>query len=141
MSKPAPSMVVSSSDSTGELNTTTYSAKGEISNENIITTRDRAALVFHEYVRNRAWTTDWLAYLGVFVGLSIPLVTATQFRGVVIGGNTLASGEICKAVVLMLCIWFGLLGLYCLIRRIRNRKKLTCEYFLNQLKKDNVNVD
>ena len=61
-------------------NVTNYVAMGSISNENIVTTRDRAALVFHEYVRNREWTTDWLAYLSMAIGLLCTLMTA-EFTG------------------------------------------------------------
>ncbi len=87
-----------------EQNKTTYSAKGLICNENIVTTRDRAALVFHEYVRHRSWTTEWLAYLGLFVGLLIPLITTSEFSGLKISGRAIASGSLCKSIVLLLCI-------------------------------------
>ena len=142
MGKNNSSSVISSATSGNEcLNKTTYSAKGQISNENIVTTRDRAALVFHEYVRHREWTTDWLAYLGVFIGLLIPLITSSEFKGLVIAGSTLFNCATCRAIVLMLCVGAGALSLYCLVRRVINRKKLTCSYFLEQLRKDSVNVD
>lgn len=135
------SSLISTTGSIDGLNTTTYSAKGQICNENIVTTRDRAALVFHEYVKHRAWTTDWLAYLGLFIGLLIPLITTTEFTGLTILNKTIASGPLCKSIVLILCVVAGVVCLCCIVRRIRNRKELTCAYFLDQLRKDNVNVD
>ena len=141
MGKNNSTSVISSVGGNDSLNKTTYSAKGQISNENIVTTRDRAALVFHEYVRHREWTTDWLAYLGVFIGLLIPLITSSEFRGLIIAGSTILNGATCRAIVLLLCVGAGALSLYCLVRRVVNRRKLTCSYFLEQLKKDSVNVD
>ena len=141
MAKNQPSSLFSSTDSIENLNLTTYSARGQICNENIVTTRDRVALVFHEYVRHRAWTTDWLAYLGLFIGLLIPLITTTEFTGLIISNKTIVSGPLCKSIVLILCVVAGVVCLCCIIRRVRNRKKLTCAYFLDQLRKVNVNVD
>ena len=141
MGKNNSSSAISSVGGNEGLNKTTYSAKGQISNENIVTTRDRAALVFHEYVRHREWSTDWLAYLGLFIGLLIPLITSSEFKGLIIANFTVLNGATCRAIVLLLCIGAGAVSLYCLVRRVANREKLTCSYFLEQLKKDRVNVD
>lgn len=135
------SSLISTTNSINGLNTTTYSAKGQICNENIVTTRDRVALVFQEYVRYRAWTTDWLAYLGLFLGLLVPLLTTKEFTGLTISGTIIASGPLCRSLVVLLCVAAGGLCLYSVFRRIKNRKKLTCSYFLDQLRKDTVNVD
>lgn len=131
---------VSTSSVGNSSNVTTYSAKGQICNENIFTTRDRAALVFHEYVRHREWTTDWLAYLGVFIGLLVSLITS-EFSGFEWKGKVVVSSELCKDVVILICAVAGFLSLFCLCRRVYLRKKLTCAYFIEQLKKDYVNVD
>lgn len=123
-----------------DANITSYSAKGQICNENIVTTRDRAALVFHEYVKHRAWTTDWLAYLGVSVGLLLPLMTS-EFKGLKFGEKVLLSGEACKGLVMFLCAISVLACVCCLARRFYFRRELKCGYFLEQLKKTTVNVD
>ena len=141
MAKAQSSSFISASSSIQSQNLTTYSAKGLICNENIVTTRDRAALVFHDYERNRAWTTDWLAYLSVFIGLLIPLVTTSEFKGLILSKSIIVSGTVCKTIVFLLCVGSGLLGVYCLVRRIVLRKKLKCSYFLEQLRKESVNVD
>lgn len=121
-------------------NVTNYVATGSISNENIVTTRDRAALVFHEYVRNREWTTDWLAYLSMAIGLLCTLMTA-EFTGLKVKENVLIEGGVCKGLVVGVCLMAFIGALVCLVRRIYKRKSLTCEYFLGQLRKTNVNVD
>lgn len=121
-------------------NVTNYVAKGSISNENIVTTRDRAALVFHEYVRNREWTTDWLAYLSTGIGLLVSLMTA-DFTGFKNGDQILMDGGICKGIVILLCLLSFVAAFICLCRRWKRRDKLTCRYFLDQLRKSDVNVD
>ena len=121
-------------------NVTNYSAKGQISNENIFTTRDKAALVFHEYVRNRAWTNDWLAYFTLFLGLAVPILTC-EFKGLMKGNDVIISGGVCKGFALALCCMSLCACFWCAWRRIANRKQLTCEYFLEQLRKASVNVD
>ena len=141
MGKKNSSTVLSSVHCTEGLNKTSYSAKGQISNENIVTTRDRAALVFHEYIRHRAWTMEWLAFLGLFIGLLIPLLTASEFKGLIVSGNIIICGATCKAIVFILCVGSGCLCFYCFFKRLWNWKKLTCSYFLEQLRKENVNVD
>lgn len=123
-------------------NISTYSARGRISNVNIFTTRDRAALVFQEYVRCRMLTAEWIAFLGVFLGLLIPLMTVSEFRGLfVLNDKPLVTGAMCKAFTTLLCIASGVLCVVCIIRRWKNREKLKCSYFLEQLNKDLVNVD
>ena len=121
-------------------NTVRYKASGTVCDESIVTTRDKAALVFHEYVRHREWTTDWLAYLGVFVALMIALVTS-EFTGFKWDEKVIVSGGVAKGVVLVMCGCSFLASCACVVRRCINHKKLTCEYFLEQLKKDAVNVD
>ena len=112
-------------------NKTSYSAKGQICNENIVTTRDRAALVFHEYVRHREWTTDWLAYLSLSIGLLVSLVTS-EFKGFIINEKVLVDGGVCKGIVILLLVGSALLSVFCVIRRIWYREELKCKYFLDQ---------
>lgn len=131
--------IVSATDAIKK-NTVRYKASGTVCDESIVTTRDKAALVFHEYVKHREWTTDWLAYLGVFVALMIALVTS-EFTGFKWDENVIVSGGVAKGVVLVMCGCSFLASCACVIRRCLNHKKLTCEYFLEQLKKDTVNVD
>lgn len=121
-------------------NVTNYVAKGSISNENIVTTRDRAALVFHEYVRNREWTTDWLAYLSTGIGLLVSLMTA-DFTGFKNEDQILMDGGTCRGIVISFCLLSFLAALICFCRRWVERDKLTCRYFLDQLRKSDVNVD
>ena len=129
-----------SENETIKQNTVRYKASGTVCDESIITTRDKAALVFHEYVRHREWTTDWLAYLGVFIALMITLVTS-EFTGFKWGEEEIVSGGVAKGVVLVMCGCSFLASCACVIRRCINHRKLTCEYFLEQLNKDIVNVD
>jgi len=129
------------SNSIGGPNLTIYSAKGQICNENIVTTRDRASLVFHNYTKNQKWTTEWLSYFQLFIGLLIPLITTSEFKGLEISGKIIVSGSICKSIVILMCIGAGLLFIYCLYNLYRNNDKLKCTYFIEQLKKDKVDLD
>lgn len=121
-------------------NITKYDATGSISNENIVTTRDRVALVFHEYVRNRAWTFEWLSYFSVFIGLLLAILTA-DFTGIKIAQTECISAGFCRGFLTFLCLIFLIASIVCIIRRIRHKDSLKCGYFIEQLRKSEVNVD
>lgn len=99
-----------------------------VEQEYIVTTYDKVKLILIEYEDNKKLANEWWTYLGMAFSFFLPILTAEFNNFWVFSAATL------KAFFLVLSVIFGGLTFISIIRRIKNRKKISIEYCANKIK-------
>ena len=97
----------------------------------ILTTEDKIKILYNEYNEARKYSGEFWTFLGLFLSLLISILTC-EFKSI-FG----ISESVIEAVFILATFVALIFSICALVNWIRNRKKLTFEYFINQIRGDN----
>lgn len=94
----------------------------------IVTTYDKIKLALIEYEGSKKYAQNWWSYLSMAISFALPCFTA-DFKPVLF-----FSAEFLKAVFVVMALMFTIIAIISVYKRVKNRKKITIEYCVNQIK-------
>lgn len=99
-----------------------------IEQEYIVTTYDKVKLILIEYEENKKLATSWWTYLGMMLSFLFPLFTA-EFQPF-----WFFSADTIKTIFVLMSVFFGIVTLIAIDKRIKNSEKITIEYCVDKIK-------
>lgn len=102
-----------------------------VEQEYIVTTSDKIKLILIDWEKNKKLATEWWTYLGMTVSFLIPLFTADfkDFFGL--------NADFIRALFVFLSFVFGTVTIVAVIRRIKNRKKISVDHCVGKITNSN----
>mgnify|MGYP006985835207 CR=1 FL=1 len=94
----------------------------------IVTTYDKIKLTLIEYEDNKKYAQNWWSYLSIAISFILPCFTA-DFKPFLF-----FSAEFLKTFFEVIATISVIVTIFSIWKRIRNRKKITIEYCVNQIK-------
>ena len=89
---------------------------------------NKVKLILIECEDNKRLATSWWTYLGMMLSFLFPLFTA-EFQPFL-----WFSADIIKAIFILMSIFFAVVTLVAIIKRIMKRKKISIEYCAEKIK-------
>ena len=99
----------------------------------IFTTEDKIRILYDEYNSARKYSGDFLAFLGIFLSILITLVTC-EFKDLSFIDASTVKALFVMALIISLgcCVYVG-------IKWVKNKDKLTFDYFFKKLQGEKPN--
>lgn len=94
----------------------------------IVTTYDKIKLTLIEYENNKKYAQNWWSYLSIALSFVLPCFTA-EFKPFLF-----FSAEFLKAFFEVMAVVFTAVTIIAILKRVKNRQKITLEYCVNQIK-------
>lgn len=99
-----------------------------VEQEYIVTTYDKIKLILLECENYKKLSSSWWSYLGMTISFLFPCFTAEFKPFLGLDSTTI------KTIFILMSIFWGVITIVSLIRRICNRKKIAIEYCANRIK-------
>lgn len=117
----------------------TSTVSGEVRTLALSTTTDKVKVVFSTYRHRARWTEEWIGYFGLAVSV-LGLAFSIKFSEFTIFGFGLSLNCV-RFILILFALSFGIVVVRCLYRLWKYRGKLSCSYFVDQLRAESPDVE
>jgi len=98
-----------------------------------VTTYDKVKLVLIEYEDNKKIAQNWWSYLSMAISFALPCFTS-DFKPFLF-----FSAEFLESSFKIAAVFFAVITFISVVKRIKNRKKITIDYCTSRIKSSEIN--